>query len=130
MADPTLKGFATFARGLLHSPPPGIQPALDETLAAIASLTEATTDDPHGFIAARIRLKRPGPHVSGPSVLTIHKAKGRAFDHVLVVHCSAGSFPMDEVGAKLLYVAMSRARGTVHLLSSDTHRSPLLGTAG
>jgi len=59
-------------------------------------------------------------------VSTIHKAKGMEFDHVLVLPVDRHQYPPNDKGAKRLYVALSRARRSIHLItSSDSPSSHL-----
>jgi DNA helicase-2/ATP-dependent DNA helicase PcrA len=57
---------------------------------------------------------------------TVHSAKGQEWDHVFVLNVSDGSFPNEYAAGKpeqieeerrLLYVAMTRARNELHLMS-------------
>ncbi len=129
LEDPTLGGLALFARELRARPPVGIVPDLTETLDAVARLASPVPNEPHEAIVDYIRRRRAAAGPLGVAVMTVHKAKGRAFDHVVLVHCSSGPFALDERGSRLLYVALTRARQTIQLLVSDSHPSPLLSEA-
>jgi hypothetical protein len=73
------------------------------------------TDDPRAFRSTlgRIRRRRKWP---AQMVSTIHKAKGLDFDHVLLCPVDRHQYPDDVLGARLLYVALSRARQSVRLV--------------
>jgi len=57
---------------------------------------------------------------------TIHKAKGREFDHVVVPWLDASTFGPDIKDRQLLYVALSRARRRLTLVVPAQNRSPLV----
>ncbi|HXV24475.1 MAG TPA: ATP-binding domain-containing protein [Alphaproteobacteria bacterium] len=60
-------------------------------------------------------------------VSTIHKAKGLDFDHVLLCPVDRHQYSDDMLGARLLYVALSRAKRSVKLvLAADTPSRHLL----
>lgn len=78
------------------------------------------TDDPRAFRSAlgRIRRRRKWPP---QMVSTIHKAKGLEFDHVLLCPVDRHQYPDGVLGARLLYVALSRAKRSIRLvLAGDT----------
>ena len=57
---------------------------------------------------------------------TIHKVKGQEYDNIILCHCNAEQFPNDKEARKLLYVAMSRAKRKIIILTSKKFPSPLL----
>jgi len=128
--EPTVRQVGRFAAGLRANPPDDIKVDLRESLDAMAHVGARDDGDQHTAIVDYMRRRRIASPAGQSQILTIHKAKGRAFDHVIIVHCSAGPFPDTEAGCRLLYVAITRARQSVHLLASDTHPSPLLRLAG
>ena len=72
----------------------------------------------------RRTYSRPKPPVR--AISTIHKAKGLECGSVLVVPCTAKTFP-DKLDARcLLYVALSRAKNRLMLVVSKKDPSPLL----
>ena len=89
------------------------------------------TDDPRAFRSTlgRIRRRRKWPPTM---VSTIHKAKGLDFDHVLLCPVDRHQYPDDVLGARLLYVALSRAKRSLRLvLAGDAStRHLVMGTHG
>jgi hypothetical protein len=73
------------------------------------------TDDPRAFrtTLGRIRRRRKWPP---KMVSTIHKAKGLDFDHVLLCPVDRHQYPDNVLGARLLYVALSRAKRSLRLV--------------
>lgn len=73
------------------------------------------TDNPRAFRSTlgRIRRRRKWPP---QMVSTIHKAKGLDFDHVLLCPVDRHQYPDDVLGARLLYVALSRAKRSIRLV--------------
>ncbi len=63
----------------------------------------------------------------GLLVMTVHQAKGKEFDAVIVGFVGREAFPDDLDGRRLLYVAMTRARRRLTLVVPDGGPSPLLG---
>jgi DNA helicase-2/ATP-dependent DNA helicase PcrA len=59
------------------------------------------------------------------SASTIHKAKGREFDHVVLPWVDASTFSSDIKDRHLLYVALSRARRRLTLIVPTVSLSPL-----
>ena len=60
------------------------------------------------------------------NLLTAHGAKGREFDHVLVL--DTGDWPSDQPDERrLLYVAMTRAKETLTLFQASQRGNPILG---
>lgn len=64
--------------------------------------------------------------VPARSASTIHKAKGREFDHVVLPWLDAATFGPDIKDRQLLYVALSRARRRLTLIVPTENWSPLL----
>lgn len=122
-ARPNIKGIAQAAKSYLHSPPHTYRPRRIEPLRILISL--GTCDDPRATLSAlaRVRRNRTLPDVVAS---TIHKAKGMEFDHVLVLPVDRNQYPPNDKGAKRLYVALSRARRSIHLITSSDLPSPHL----
>jgi DNA helicase-2/ATP-dependent DNA helicase PcrA len=57
-------------------------------------------------------------------VSTIHKAKGLDFDHVLLCPVDRHQYPDGVLGARLLYVALSRAKRSIRLVLAGDAPSP------
>jgi superfamily I DNA/RNA helicase len=80
------------------------------------------TDDPRGHLQALSRLRRRRS-LPVQSTSTIHKAKGLEFRRVLICPADQQQYPANPYGARLLYVALSRA---THCLTIITDKaSPL-----
>jgi superfamily I DNA/RNA helicase len=59
-------------------------------------------------------------------VSTIHKSKGIEFDHVILANFGASHFLDDQTCRRLAYVALSRARQSIHIIVPTQTPSPLL----
>ncbi len=117
-ARPDHRGVATAMRAIRDAPPRGYRIRLHDHVWALCSF--GCTDDPRGFqsVLGRIRRQRRWPP---QMVSTIHKAKGLDFDHVLLCPVDRHQYPDGDLGARLLYVALSRARLSIRLaVATDT----------
>lgn len=105
-ADPSHRGLATAMDRLATSTPDGYRVRLGDHAAALRAIGRA--DDPRGHLHAlsRLRRRRSLPPLS---TSTVHKAKGLEFRRVLVCPADAQQYPPGAYGARLFYVAMSRA---------------------
>jgi hypothetical protein len=120
-ASPDHKGIARAARSYLQRPPHNYQLRRIEPTRILVSL--GASDDPRTTLSslARARRNRSTPDAM---VSTIHKAKGMEFDHVLILPVDRHQYPQNEKAAKRLYVALSRARRSIHLVTSGDSPSP------
>ena len=73
------------------------------------------------------QMRRQSALMPSRVISTIHKAKGREFDHVVIAYCSRQPFPLNPASAKVLYVAISRATRTLRILASAARPSAFLG---
>jgi len=120
---PTLTTWCQVVGGFIYAPA-DVRPVMLSTLRAIGRLgrTSATYEQ----FAEQTGGSRRRTELPTRGVYTIHAAKGREFDHVVLAHCGARLFPDEPATRKLLYVALSRARLTVHVLAPSDAPSPLL----
>lgn len=117
-ARPDHRGVGAAVQAVRRTPPPGFTIRFRDHAGAACSL--ARTDDPRRFRSSLGRIRR---HTRWPRqmVSTIHKAKGLEFDNVLLCPVDHHQYPNKELGARLLYVALSRARLSIRLaVSRDT----------
>ena len=125
-ASPDHRGIA-IAMCLVRDAPPGAYNIRfrDHAWALCAF---SRTDDPRGFRSTigRIRRRRKWPP---QMVSTIHKAKGLDFDHVLLCPVDHHQYPENVLGARLLYVALSRARRSIRLVMAGDAPTPHLERA-
>lgn len=93
----------------------GEHPSLDDALAAYAEKV---------LVAAH----RAPPHGSGLYVMTVHQAKGKEFDAVVIGDGFRRFYGDDEESRNLFYVALTRAtkRWTVIAPDDDAQATPLL----
>jgi len=74
--------------------------------------------------AARFSASAQAPR--GLLVMTVHQAKGKEFDAVIVPFVDREAFPDDLEGRRLLYVAMTRSRRRLTLVVPEANPSSLL----
>lgn len=122
--DPSLAAWSRAVGGFM-SAPPGIRPVMRTSLRAIARLGRGAATYEH--FAQQTGDTRSRTDLPNRAVYTIHTAKGREFDHVVLAHCGASQFPDEPSARRLLYVAISRARRSLHILTPGDYPSPLLG---
>ncbi len=123
--NPDTKGLGAAMRRVLRERPAAVHVDLRETLEAIADCDDASADAADSVVTSHIRRLRMHPSAAH-SILTIHRAKGRSFDHVIVAICGETPFPDTLEGRALLYTAMTRATRSVTFLLPATGRSPLV----
>lgn len=112
-ASPNHRGVAVAMRAVRKAPPPGYTIRFKDHAWALCSF--ARTDDPRAFssVLGRIRRQKKWPP---QMVSTIHKAKGLDFDHVLLCPVDRHQYPDSDFGARLLYVALSRAKRSIRVV--------------
>lgn len=123
-ASPDHRGIAAAMRTIRDGAPAGYAIRYGDHVWALCAFDR--TDDPRAFRSTlgRIRRRRKWPP---QMVSTIHKAKGLDFDHVLLCPVDRHQYPDDVLGARLLYVALSRAKRSVKLvLAADAPSQHLL----
>jgi AAA domain/UvrD-like helicase C-terminal domain len=105
-AEPSHRGLAAAMDRLSENLPAGYRVRLGDHAAALRAVGGA--DEPRGHLHAlsRLRRRRALPPLS---TSTVHKAKGLEFRRVLVCPADAHQYPPGAYGARLFYVAMSRA---------------------
>lgn len=118
------KGIAKAAKAYFQRPPHSYQVRRAEPIRILISL--GASEDPRLILSsvARARRNKTPPDAI---VSTIHKAKGMEFDHVLVLPVDRHQYPPNAKAAKRLYVALSRARRSIHLVTSSDSPSPHFG---
>jgi superfamily I DNA/RNA helicase len=118
-ADPSYRGLAAAMELLARAPPDGYRIRLGDHASALRALRH--TADPRSHLQALSRLRRRRS-LPGLSVSTVHKAKGLEFRRVLVCPADQQQYPASAYGARLLYVAMSRATHELFIVA-DTAAS-------
>jgi DNA helicase-2/ATP-dependent DNA helicase PcrA len=105
-ANPDHCGLAAAINHLSRSAPDTYRVRLPDHAATLRSLSR--TDDPRGQLQSlsRLRRRRTLPNFS---TSTVHKAKGLEFRRVLICPADKHQYPPSPYGARLLYVAISRA---------------------
>ena len=105
-AKPDHRGLAAAMDLVAEHPPAGYRIRFSEHAAALRAV--GRTDDPRGHLHAlsRLRRRRALPPLS---TSTVHKAKGLEFRRVLVCPADEQQYPTGTYGARLFYVAISRA---------------------
>ena len=112
-ASPDHRGVAVAMRSVRNTLPPGYTIRFRDHVWALCAFDR--TNDPRAFRStlSRIRRRRKWPP---QMVSTIHKAKGLEFDHVMLCPVDRHQYPDGMLGARLLYVALSRARRSIRLV--------------
>jgi superfamily I DNA/RNA helicase len=125
--SPTLTSWCRMIGDLAVHPPAGLTLHRPRSLGAIRNAADLSHgDDPEVVFDEVVRQMRMAVPMPDRSVMTIHKSKGHEFTNVIVPICGAASFPDDDEGRRLLYVAMSRACARLHLIVPEHNASPLL----
>lgn len=124
--DATVAGWARAVDCLRRSLPDFVRLHMPGTMWAVGQLAHLDEGDAEEMLDEVLRSRKLSMGLPERSVMTIHKSKGHQFDHVVVALCGATPFPDSDEGRKLLYVALSRARRTVHILPPEDSASPLL----
>ena len=111
--SPELPTWCVVLRDVLAAPPSWMRIQLPESLRALARL-QVSPGEPAVIALDRVvRQRKEAGFIPTQCVSTIHKVKGRAFDHVIIPYCGRSSFPATALGRRLLYVSLSRARRTI-----------------
>lgn len=98
--------------------------ALDPTT---ASFEDVLKDYATRVLSVAHSANRTG---NGLFVMTVHQAKGKEFDAVIICDVSARFFPDNEESRRLLYVAVTRASTYWTIVAPDDGASPLLACLG
>jgi hypothetical protein len=117
---PNHYGLAAAMDILMRETPSGYRVRLRDHASTLRAL--GRTDDPREHLQALSRLRRRR-NLPPLNASTVHKAKGLEFRRVLVCPADQHQYPGTPYGARLLYVAMSRA--THHLTIVTDAVSPL-----
>jgi superfamily I DNA/RNA helicase len=129
--DPTVSGCVAGLRAMYqHRSALGWNVNRASSVAAVRQLPrmDVTSENVRELI---YHARRVNPEDVAPPrcVSTVHKVKGREFQHVLVPWLSAGQFADKLVDRHLLYVAMSRAMDTLTLVLPLSGPTPLVSLA-
>lgn len=122
--DPSLTTWCRTVGGFLR-PPHGTKVVMSGSLRAISYLSVGTPS--YERFLRQTSDTRGTQEVPMRGVYTIHASKGREFDHVVIAPCGAAQFPDEAAARRRLYVALSRARRSIHIIAPGDHPSPLLG---
>jgi DNA helicase-2/ATP-dependent DNA helicase PcrA len=123
---PDIETWCSVLRQIAVSPPSWMRIHLPESLRVLGRLHTAPDEPVLQALDRAVKHRKEAGLVPYRCVSTIHKVKGRAFDHVIIPYGGRISFPANPVGRRLMYVALSRARQTITLLVPAGNRSPLI----
>jgi UvrD-like helicase family protein len=114
-AEPTVRGFLrSFAVALATRNDLGWNSIRRDATYLLASIPPETEDPILALGAqAQAHRSRVGPR---SKVMTVHKAKGREYDTVVLPYAAASSFSASEEGIRLTYVALTRSQQQLHIL--------------
>lgn len=123
--EPSLETWCGVVEQIRRKPPDSIgieQPDCFHVLGAM----RVNEGDPLIALDNAGRERRSWTPQHERTVSSIHKVKGQEYDNIILCHCSAEQFPDNMDARKLLYVAMSRAKRRIVILTSKESPSPLL----
>lgn len=124
--QPNPWGACEVLRRIAASPPPWLKIHLPECLRVLARVRRTDELTSAEVLDSVVQARKRSGWMPRRSITTVHKAKGREADHVIVVHCAESVFPDDEHARRLLYVATSRARRSVTLIVPGARPTQLL----
>lgn len=128
-AAPTIATWSQAIEAVRCAPPAWLTITLPDSWRLLGRLPPmAAGSELEAFAEVARRWKAARPDLRR-AISTIHKAKGLEFDHVILPCCGRDSFADDESARRLLYVALSRARTSVHMIVPAEAPSPLLAVA-
>jgi superfamily I DNA/RNA helicase len=123
---PDLKTSCRILHEILVDPPGWLRCHSPETLRLLGRLRDLPPEDAaRDALAGVAHLRRYACRVPFRCVTTVHKAKGREFDHVILVHAASGVYGADDLSRRILYVALSRPRKSLWVLLPEQDASPL-----
>jgi hypothetical protein len=116
-ANPNHRGLAAAMDHISRSVPDTYRVRFPDHAATLRALSR--TDDPRGHLQSlsRLRRRRALPNFS---TSTIHKAKGLEFRRVLICPADQHQYPPSSYGARLFYVAISRATHRLTIVTDST----------
>ncbi|MDP3063545.1 MAG: UvrD-helicase domain-containing protein [Chloroflexota bacterium] len=123
---PDLVTWCTVVGAVGRHPPEGVKVDCPAIFRILGTLKPTEGEDPRDRLDALLRYRRDVGSAPPRCVSTIHKAKGREFDHVVIVPCSGKSFNDTPDARQVLYVALSRAKQSITLIVPRENPSPLL----
>lgn len=127
--EPSLRSWLTVAAELAASPPTPLRMSRPEAAVLLGRLRTASLSAPRDELAELIRYRRDEP-MPAASIATVHRAKGREFDHVIIPSLGVSTYRDDPRSRRLLYVALTRARKSITIFVPRASPSPLLPLLG
>jgi hypothetical protein len=116
-SQPNHKGLAAAMSLIRQAPPRDYVVRFTDHAWALRSLQHV--EDPRGHLRNLGRLRRRRP-LARHVISTIHKAKGLEFERILLCPIDHHQYPDGPMGARLLYVALSRATRSIDLVTSSS----------
>ena len=123
---PGVQTVCQAVRQVYQEPPSWLRIQLPESFQVLGQLSSPQGGDYRGLLDRIVRYRKEAAFVPFRCASTIHKAKGREFDHVVIAACCRSTFPDTVEARRLLYVGLSRARRSIHILVSGDKPSPLV----
>lgn len=104
--------FTTLSDCLAHSKDLGHHLPRARAVRVIVETAGKPSTDPVADYGARMSAEAHATERTdrGLFVMTVHQAKGKEFDEVVLVNASADAFPSNDDGVRLFYVGITRAR--------------------
>lgn len=124
--NPSLGGWVSVIQRMTKDPPPGLRVHLSQTMRVLGGIDISDGLSASQALDRAIRGMKEVSRMPWRFATTIHKAKGREVDHVVLAPLTSKTFPDTKEARQLLYVALSRAKKSITLLSDPSDPSPLL----
>lgn len=124
---PSVRMACSILQEVLTRPLPEMRIHSPETLRILGRLSNCPVDEDLREALDRVaRSRRQAARLPHRCVTTVHKAKGREFDHVILVHPTNAIFKDDELSRRILYVGISRPKKSLRLCVPQVGVSPLI----
>ena len=123
---PDLATACKVIREISRTPPAWLAIRTPECFSILGRVRPNPGDDPKELLRQLIIQHKLLARRRTQIASTIHKSKGLEFDHVVLTNFGAKHFCGSEQSRRLAYVALSRARRSIHIVIPTRTPSPLL----
>lgn len=123
---PDLSTACEVIDAIARHPPKWLRIRHPNCFRVLGSIRPGESSDPSDCLREAIVCQKRTMRRQIRCASTIHKSKGIEFDHVVLANLGAQHFPDDGNSRRLAYVALSRARRSIHIVVPAQTPSPLL----